>query len=220
MAAALLVVVALGLFVWGVVTGATAFYWACVVVSAVAAVLLILARRRLGRPVAEPERREERLSERLPERSREPVRQSPEEVHEPVEPAAPQAPAARQVPAVHDGPGPESEVAPVADAGIPVARHASRDEQHSPDGAVGDPPVEEVEVTDLLLVVDLTDEVFVIDEHPRYHLEGCPHLAGAEPFGLPVDEARTDGFTPCGICSPDRTMAERERARRAGRPTS
>jgi hypothetical protein len=81
----------------------------------------------------------------------------------------------------------------------------------------GEPPVEEVEVTDLLLVVDLQDDVFVLDEHPRYHLAECPRLVGHEAIPLPLDEARTDGFTPCGICSPDRTMAERERARRAGR---
>ena len=80
----------------------------------------------------------------------------------------------------------------------------------------GEPPVEEVEVTDLLLVLDLTDEVLVVDEHPRYHLAGCPHLAGTESIPLPMVEARTDGFTPCGTCTPDRTLAERERSRRAG----
>jgi hypothetical protein len=81
---------------------------------------------------------------------------------------------------------------------------------------VGEPPVEEVEVTDLLLVVDLKDEVLVVDEHPRYHLPGCRALAGGEIFPLPLDEARTDGFTPCGLCAPDRNLAERVRARKAG----
>ena len=79
-----------------------------------------------------------------------------------------------------------------------------------------EPPVEEVEVSDLLLVLDLTDEVLVIDERPRYHLTGCPHLTGVDPFPMPMDEARTDGFTPCGTCSPDRELAQRERARRSG----
>jgi hypothetical protein len=82
-------------------------------------------------------------------------------------------------------------------------------------GPDGQPPVEEVEVTDLLLVLDLTDEVLVVDEHPRYHLAGCPHLNGVETLPLPMDEARTDGFTPCGTCAPDRNLAERERTRRA-----
>jgi hypothetical protein len=78
----------------------------------------------------------------------------------------------------------------------------------------GEPPLEEVEVTDLLLVVDLTDEVLVVDEHPRYHLEDCRWLAGRETFPLPLDEARADGFTPCGTCAPDRHLADRERGRR------
>jgi hypothetical protein len=78
----------------------------------------------------------------------------------------------------------------------------------------GEPPLEEVEVTDLLLVMDLRDEVLVVDEHPRYHLSGCAYLAGAETFPLPIDEARSDGFTPCGSCSPDRHLAQRARQRK------
>ena len=77
-----------------------------------------------------------------------------------------------------------------------------------------DPEVEEVEVTDLLLVVDLTDEVLVVDEHPRYHVAGCAWLGGRETIPIPLDEARTDGFTPCAVCRPDRTLADRARSRR------
>jgi hypothetical protein len=78
-----------------------------------------------------------------------------------------------------------------------------------------DPDVEDVEVTDLLLVVDLKDEVFVLDEHPRYHLAGCLHLRGRTPIPLPHDEARADGFTPCAVCEPDHTLADQVRARKA-----
>jgi hypothetical protein len=78
-----------------------------------------------------------------------------------------------------------------------------------------DPPVEEVEVTDLLMVVDLKDEVLVIDERPRYHLPGCKHLVGHTGIPLPLDEARTDGFTPCAVCAPDRNLAQRARERKA-----
>jgi hypothetical protein len=92
---------------------------------------------------------------------------------------------------------------------------------HSPDPArpsapetAGEPPLEEVEVTDLLLVMDLRDEVLVVDEHPRYHVSGCPHLSGRSTFPLPVDEARSDGFTPCGTCSPDRHLAQLARERK------
>jgi hypothetical protein len=81
--------------------------------------------------------------------------------------------------------------------------------------ADGEPRVEEVEVTDLLVVLDLTDEVLVVDEHPRYHLAGCPHVGGEVTFAMPMVEARTDGFTPCATCAPDRNLARVERARRA-----
>jgi hypothetical protein len=84
----------------------------------------------------------------------------------------------------------------------------------APPAHLPDPPVEEVEVTDLLLVVDLTDEVLVLDEHPRYHLAGCVHLRGRTPIPLPLDEARRDGFTPCAVCAPDRHLAEQVRARK------
>jgi hypothetical protein len=88
------------------------------------------------------------------------------------------------------------------------------------DGADDEPPVEEVEVSDLLLVVDLRDDVFVVDEHPRYHLASCPYLRDRTAIPLPLDEARTDGFTPCAVCAPDHELAETERARRGGRSHS
>ncbi|MCA0143565.1 hypothetical protein [Blastococcus sp. LR1] len=81
---------------------------------------------------------------------------------------------------------------------------------------VEDPPVEDVEVTDLLVIVDLKDEVLVVDEHPRYHVAGCPWVGPRPTIPLPLDEARTDGFTPCGACRPDRTIAGRARASRKG----
>jgi hypothetical protein len=246
-AAALLVLVALGLFVWGIAAGATALYWACVAVSAVAAVLLVVAFLRMRSAVADAGA------------ARQPTRPEPDEVAvrqhrraEAGEPAPPVStasegtgPASTRVLPVHavpdepatgsgepghapeyasagpggtataggngfpvapaDGgtPGPAGETLPATDDGPPAA-----------DGAE-DPAVEEVEVTDLLLVVDLRDEVLVVDEHPRYHLAGCSWLGARETVPLPVDEARTDGFTPCAVCAPDRALAERERARRA-----
>lgn len=184
--------VGLGLFVAGLATGTTLLYWATVVVCALAAVLLVLSRRGMSAAAA---------------------------------PAAPRKSAAtREVPAAEAGeesaaaPGreePAAEPAPVAAAAVEPSEAAVAAVAGPADE--GEPPVEEVEVTDLLLVVDLKDDVFVLDEHPRYHVAECPRLVGHEAIPLPLDEARTDGFTPCGVCSPDRTMAERERARRAGR---
>jgi hypothetical protein len=82
-------------------------------------------------------------------------------------------------------------------------------------GDGGDPAEEDVEVTDLLMVVDLRDQVLVVDEHPRYHLADCAWLRGRATVPLPVAEARGDGFTPCAVCSPDRHLADVARARRA-----
>jgi hypothetical protein len=109
------------------------------------------------------------------------------------------APTASEPPApaiADDGPGPAARVRP---------------------GEAPDPPEEDVEVTDLLLVVDLTDEVHVADGHPRYHLADCRATAGRETVALPVRRARADGFTPCAACSPDAALAGVERARRASR---
>jgi hypothetical protein len=240
--AALLVLVALGLFVGGILTGLTTLYWACVALSAVAAVLLVVARRRLARPPARV-----RAPVRSDSASAEAEQVSVQRERPPVEPARtatlPVQPPAESVPdaAEHLEPGPERFAPPPEQVAAP--RHASPAEdeaapggatavgassRHAGDGASssprstdagpdGEPPVEEVEVTDLLLVVDLHDDVVVVDEHPRYHLPECPFLRGRTSIPLPIDEARTDGFTPCGLCSPDRHLAQIERARRAAR---
>ncbi|MCZ2828283.1 hypothetical protein O2W14_05475 [Modestobacter sp. VKM Ac-2986] len=107
--------------------------------------------------------------------------------------AAPDGPAAPRVEAF---PGRASPIAP--------SRAADRE-----------PPAEDVDMTDLLLVLDLTDEVMVVDRHPRYHLERCPYLLGHQAVALPISEARADGFTPCSTCGPIRLFAARERARRS-----
>ncbi|RBY85595.1 hypothetical protein [Blastococcus sp. TF02A-30] len=210
----LLVLAGLGLFVAGVLTGVTALYWACVATCVVAAVVIFLARRKLA----------DAPPSRTGDDARRPVGATASDAtaggatasgataggaaspH-----AAPEAPAQERAAAAQ----PPAEPAP-PDGRAPVEpAHAAAPAAGVPVGPDGEPPLEEVEVTDLLLVVDLTDEVLVIDEHPRYHLEGCPHLAGATPIPLPLDEARADGFTPCGTCRPDRHLADRARSRRS-----
>jgi hypothetical protein len=234
LAAALLVLVALGLFVGGILTGLTALYWACVAVSAVAAILLIIARRQLSRPAVReraPARAEpapaagaERVSVQTARPPVEPTGTSILPAQPPAEHAQPVgerfASTAEQVAAPrHASPVENESPAAGATADDVSSRHAGDDAPSSPRSGAddADPPLEEVEVTDLLLVVDLHDDVFVVDEHPRYHLSDCSFLAGRTGIPLPMDEARTDGFTPCGLCSPDRHLAEVERARRAAR---
>ncbi len=242
--AALLLLAGLGLFVGGVLTGTTALYWACVGVCALAAVLLMAARRP-AEPTAAPASPPPaaasvppRASEPEPPRSTSPAAEPGAEPAQPVEPArraeVPEPPGRAEPTDCQDLPGPaaprrvgDEELPPVTGETTAGRRawgaggrrhrgaHSAPDVPSArPSGTAGEPGVEEVEVTDLLLVVDLTDEVLVVDEHPRYHLAGCRYLHGRETIPLPLDEARTDGFTPCGICTPDRNLAERERARR------
>jgi hypothetical protein len=190
--AAVLVLLGLGLFVAGILTGVTVLYWACVAACVVAAVLLVVVRRQIGttpaaaaEPAAEP-------------------RAADGNAAGAAAPADSEAEGAAPVPAT-SGREPEE----TGSATGPAAGTAAAAPEDLPD-----PGVEEVEVTDLLLVVDLKDEVLVVDEHPRYHLVDCSWLAGRETIPLPLDEARSDGFTPCAVCSPDRNLAERARAKK------
>lgn len=51
-------------------------------------------------------------------------------------------------------------------------------------------------------------EVFVVDEHPHYHLSTCRWVIGRDLIPLPVDEARELGFTACDLCAPDTTSIQ------------
>lgn len=86
--------------------------------------------------------------------------------------------------------------------------------------AAGDPDAEPAEeptdASDLLVVSGLSVEVWVLDERPRYHLSTCAWLANRASIPLPVGEARQLGFTPCGRCNPDATLAAKHRARTVG----
>ena len=55
---------------------------------------------------------------------------------------------------------------------------------------------------------------------PRYHLEGCRVLRGKEPQPLDRDDARTHGFTPCGVCKPDADETAAAAAARRRRPAA
>lgn len=80
---------------------------------------------------------------------------------------------------------------------------------------VDEPVQEDVDIADVLTVLDLVVPVFVVDLRPRYHLKGCEHLHGRESIPIPVNEARKDGFTPCGLCRPDAALASAARRTRS-----
>jgi hypothetical protein len=100
-----------------------------------------------------------------------------------------------------------------------VDQHAVADDQQVVVAAPADtppadeePPEEDTDAADLLAVTDLVDEVRVLDERPRYHLSSCSWLAGRPALGLPVQEARQLGFTPCGVCTPDGVLVRKSRS--------
>jgi hypothetical protein len=208
LAAGLLVLTGLGLFLAGVLTGTTAFYWACVVVCVGAAVLLFAARRRISRAEAALPADAAASRTRTTNHASAPASSLP--------PVSPPGPAEGGRPAATDADAPAYREEVFREP-VPASAHAASVSPSSSDMARvdrHDPPIEDVEVTDLLLVVDLKDDVLVVDEHPRYHLASCLFLVGRTAIPLPLDEARTDGFTPCALCAPDRHLADRERARK------
>ncbi|MCM3848629.1 hypothetical protein ND486_20790 [Pseudonocardia sp. DR1-2] len=82
----------------------------------------------------------------------------------------------------------------------------------APAGTDGDSPEEPRDPTLAALAARLPDEVLVIDEHPRYHVQTCRALTGRPVIPLPVSEAVELGFTPCGWCAPNRTLGDRHPA--------
>lgn len=76
---------------------------------------------------------------------------------------------------------------------------------------IREPPEESVRMGDLLTVIDLADEVLVIDGRAHYHLAICLYIRDAATVGLPINQAREVGFTPCGQCRPDSTLAAQAR---------
>ncbi len=246
LAAAALVIAGLGLFVVGITTDATAWYWTCVAVCGLAGALLVLARRGApaGTSVPAPTTGGRTALGAGGGTAADTASPGNRPGSPPAEPTAPVEPDPAGRPAEDDGGSSAVSGAPAARP-VTVGRHArpvDGDPPEEDDGGSsavsgapagrpvtvgrharpvdGDPPEEDVEVTDLLLVVDLTDEVLVVDERPRYHRAGCPWLEGRETIPLPVREARTDGFTPCARCGPDAHLADVERARRAARRTT
>ncbi|SCG47602.1 hypothetical protein [Micromonospora humi] len=84
----------------------------------------------------------------------------------------------------------------------------------APDGPFdGDPPAEFLSAGQVARLARLSDEVRVIDGHPRFHLDDCPHLVGRPDEPLPVAEAVGLGFTPCAHCAAATTLLADARPR-------
>lgn len=111
---------------------------------------------------------------------------------------------------------------PMAAGPVALDQKVSADDQDELDRGPADTPIspdqgtepveEDTDAADLLIVTDLTAEVRVLDERPRYHLTTCTWPAARPTLALPINEARQLGFTPCALCRPDSTLAEVHRA--------
>ncbi|MFI6028385.1 hypothetical protein [Amycolatopsis magusensis] len=201
-----LVLVAAGLVVAGLITANTLWAWVSVGVSVLAGLVMLaewLRRRKqaavaAGKPAAVPDEPEddEKLKADLNPDTVEGEVAGELPVDEPVE-----KPAAEPVtePAATE----PTAVLPAAD-----------DEQPEEPAAVtesGDPGEEDTDAADLLIVAELDVEVLVVDEYPRYHLAECAWLTDRETIPIAVAEARDLGFTPCSRCTPDAHLAATHR---------
>ncbi|MFI5832900.1 hypothetical protein ACIA5A_04390 [Micromonospora sp. NPDC051300] len=84
----------------------------------------------------------------------------------------------------------------------------------APDGPFdGDPPAEFLSAGQVARLARRSDEVRVVDGHPRFHLDDCPHLVGRLDEALPVAEAVGLGFTPCAHCAAATTLLADARPR-------
>lgn len=191
-----LLLVAVGLLVAALSTGYIALAWGSVAVSALVAVMILVRwRRRRDEPAVEPV---VLLDDESVNAGHGGQRVDPAQDVAPGEPSPQPASvaAAEHADLVVAASG--------ADQGAEVAELA--------DVEGAEPGEEDTDAADLLVVYELTDEVLVMDEHPRYHLTRCPWPDHARAERLPVREARELGFTPCDRCRPDTALARRHRA--------
>ncbi len=69
-----------------------------------------------------------------------------------------------------------------------------------------EPAPQQTSPGDAARIAGMHADVYVVDGRPRYHLRGCVHMMGRENEPLPVSEAVELGFSPCGVCEPDSSL--------------
>lgn len=224
-----LVLGAFGLLIAALTTATTLFAWASVLLSVVAAVLLVLdwlrsRRAKAARAAAsdkrEPDRpqvvtvggggepRRKPLNEPDDDDifADDPFAEQDEFPPEPMSNLAFEPPVKLDLPS---GPVDERAMRPVDER--TMVRQAVAEPVVEETGEPGEEPTD---ASDLLVVAGLNVEVRVVDEYPRYHLATCLWLANRPTIPIPVSEARQLGFTPCARCGPDGVLAARHRAAR------
>lgn len=215
-----LVLAAFGLLIAALTTAETLWAWISVVVSVVAAALLVMdwikgrRKKASGDDKVRPKAvtvggaRHHRDEPPVVDHVDDPLAED-EDVFRP----EPQSPMDFEPPVKLELPeGPTDARTVVTEA---VEPPPADDAVHVETSDPGDEPGEEpTDASDLLVVAGLNVEVRVVDEHPRYHLATCVWLANRPTIPIAVSEARQLGFTPCSRCGPDATLAARHRAAR------
>jgi hypothetical protein len=85
-------------------------------------------------------------------------------------------------------------------------RYGDDDDDDDYDEPEDEPAAQPTSPGDAARIAGMSTEVYVVDGRPRYHLRGCVHLMGRESEPLPVSEAVELGFSPCGVCEPDSSL--------------
>jgi hypothetical protein len=100
----------------------------------------------------------------------------------------------------------EPEVVPAAPVAVAEIDTAAEPQD------TAEPDEEDADAADALAVASSERDVLVVDEHPRFHVDGCTWLAGRTTMSLPAREAVDLGFSPCSRCTPSRTLASLTRS--------
>lgn len=181
----LLLVVALGFLILGLVGSSTPLVIASIVTSAIAGYLIVRSRRRLTEvPSARPRAATKTVAQLAAEAAK-------------AELAAAVIPAA----AATD---------PAADSSPPEAAPVTS-ERHDPPPDADPPPTS----TEAPLRQHGSDDVWVLDGRPRYHVAACRFLlARRAGEAIPLKQAVADGFTPCSQCDPDTALAAADPSQR------
>lgn len=234
-----LVLVALGLLVTALITANSLWAWISIGLSVLAGLLLIvdwLRRRRSSRRTEESEHEvdsdEVTADEDLDSAPVAATATDEDEHTDTDEPAEKPAEQTALMPASGDlsSPGVDSpaEDEPEAQESATAESATVEPEQAEPEqataaetsgaasaGARDEAPAEEdSDPDDRALVAELDEQVLVVDEYPRYHMDDCGWLTDRDTIPIAVSEARELGFSPCGRCEPDGALAAGHRSRR------
>lgn len=106
-----------------------------------------------------------------------------------------------------DEPVREPEVIPAAPVAVAEIEPVAETHPTAQPQDTAEPDEEDADAADALAVASSERDVLVVDEHPRFHVEGCTWLAGRTTMSLPAREAVDLGFSPCSRCTPSRTLA-------------